>query len=1623
MNESPEAKAPPPAVPPPPSKAEAAAGASPPASPVATSRRATDPLLYMPRWWRNTTALTLLLLLALATWFAAKQAPHSDMFRPIGLWEMGRADWWAYPLERNAFKRMVVRGDLSSVYALPDGQHIWAVGEAGLIIHSGDGGRTWQQQRPVRGDANGATRSASLDVWLGWLPSAQAQSQSSQPNDLQKQQQLVPANKAADTLPNAPANVVVRPVSPDEALKAAATATAVSEADLKKAQAPRRVQPVAKKVVAAPAGKAVAKAASAPVAGASSPEVSPPPRPSGEADLTSVYFVSATTGWAVGSDGAVLATRNGGGTWVAQNSGSRAWLSGVHFASDGLSGWAIGGAGTVLSSQDGGNTWVAQNSGVTTFLTAVHFARDARTGWIVGMDGTALGTRDGGATWTALVSGTDELLYGVFFADDARRGWAVGSSTVRSTSDGGQSWVVQSSGTREILSAVHFLSDARTGWAVGRGGALQRTRDGGKTWVESNSGTTSPLAGVRFSADGISGWVVGDDGTLLSTHDGGDSWVAQSGGNKVSFNGLHFAGDMLRGWVVGNDGTLLSTRDGGSIWSSQSGGSRESLNAVRFADDALRGWAVGGGGTVLQTRDGGSNWVVQASGTKQSLYGVHFADDALKGWVVGTAGTVLSTGDAGIAWTKQVTRTITQLHGVYFGRDALTGWVVGPGGTVLGTRDAGSTWSVQASGSTEWLRGVRFADDARDGWVVGGSGKVLHTSDGGNTWRPQRSGTAAGLNAVHVADDARRVWAAGDGGTVLSTRDGGNTWVTHASGTGSFLTAVQFAGDAQRGWAVGDRGTVLRTLDGGSTWNEPAQYRIYWAPWYFALLTVVLAMLAALVALVEPSVKGSRPADVEATPGGAATTLSSDQPVLDKTADRLGYSAAVEALSSFIRNRATEPRVTIAVSGEWGTGKSSIMRMLQSDLESAGFRTAWFNAWHQQQEGRQLTALFNTIRSQAVPRWWGSQFVAALRVRSRLIWGRGLFYKLVAVASAAGCALLLGDLLGDGASAAWANLRANVQHHVLQQQQTAITGASLAKLDPTHKPAPAAAASAPTGGVALPQAAAPADPCTDDARRRTHRKAEPVRLAVYCALKRNYVWDQGEDGSRCGVDRPTQPDVAKRCIFDSAADLIATLDKQDKDGVQELWPSEKTAIRAAAETLPPPPLFRWLENSLLGGLAGFIAILFTKGVSVYGLQLMAPLRALLAGADKDKDSGKESAGTVERYRGEFGLLCDALDGRLVIFIDDLDRCAPATVNGILEMTNYLADVGRCFVVIGAAIERVKASIVSPVGVEDKDAYANEYLRKLIHIELPVPLRRAELEELLRDRKQDAAAPFATRWRRFVQIGFRVVCAAAVVGALGGIFAIGKFLHDAGNGTDQHILPRPLAQVAGERVDAAPASALDAPLKAPTLKPEPTAREVGLSASASPARPWSAGVVGLLVVAAGLAWRWYRRNRDSVLIALGGALRPLDSNEFMQALRIWNPVVIEHDPTPRHVKRFYNRARLFAAYANEEARATGQAAADDAALVAMAALHHVEPAYLERMRRSVAEAEASHADLGRVLSALPAELGLEQSTQAGATAFAQCFVTAWRAHLSAFKQQPSSAQIQSFMDRVRGIHVR
>jgi photosystem II stability/assembly factor-like uncharacterized protein len=137
-----------------------------------------------------------------------------------------------------------------------------------------------------------------------------------------------------------------------------------------------------------------------------------PSASSGQAPaLAAVQFVDPRHGWAAGA-GRVLATTDGGRTWIRQYGGS-ADLDQVDFT-DRQHGWAIGGD-TLLRTTDGGATWTPLPQSCSSQLISVHFV-SATAGYAIRISASGLAqaglftsvpsgslvrTTDGGATWTA----------------------------------------------------------------------------------------------------------------------------------------------------------------------------------------------------------------------------------------------------------------------------------------------------------------------------------------------------------------------------------------------------------------------------------------------------------------------------------------------------------------------------------------------------------------------------------------------------------------------------------------------------------------------------------------------------------------------------------------------------------------------------------------------------------------------------------------------------------------------------------------------------------------------------------------------------------------------------------------------------------------------------------------------------------------------------------------------------------------------------------------------------------------------------------------------------------------------------------------------------------------------
>jgi photosystem II stability/assembly factor-like uncharacterized protein len=69
--------------------------------------------------------------------------------------------------------------------------------------------------------------------------------------------------------------------------------------------------------------------------------------------LYAVRFLNASTGYAVGDEGVILKTKNGGNNWEMQSSGTNSDLNSIFFI-DVNTGYAVGAEGCILKTINGG---------------------------------------------------------------------------------------------------------------------------------------------------------------------------------------------------------------------------------------------------------------------------------------------------------------------------------------------------------------------------------------------------------------------------------------------------------------------------------------------------------------------------------------------------------------------------------------------------------------------------------------------------------------------------------------------------------------------------------------------------------------------------------------------------------------------------------------------------------------------------------------------------------------------------------------------------------------------------------------------------------------------------------------------------------------------------------------------------------------------------------------------------------------------------------------------------------------------------------------------------------------------------------------------------------------------
>lgn len=231
---------------------------------------------------------------------------------------------------------------------------------------------------------------------------------------------------------------------------------------------------------------------------------------------------------AAGEHGVILLSDDDGKSFhQARTVPTQALLTSLSFIND-KQGWAVGHDGVVLHTEDGGNTWTLQREDLQADnpLLSVRF-KDAQHGLAVGLFGTAVQTSDGGKTWTPLsVESGEESDHHLnfIFGDGTPMLYLAGEAgLIYRSADGGASWTtVKTSNIGSFWTGIQLNSGRLL--AAGQRGHLFSSDDQGLTWAEIPSGTDQSLTDIVQSTDGTI-LITGLAGVTLSSTDNGKTFT------------------------------------------------------------------------------------------------------------------------------------------------------------------------------------------------------------------------------------------------------------------------------------------------------------------------------------------------------------------------------------------------------------------------------------------------------------------------------------------------------------------------------------------------------------------------------------------------------------------------------------------------------------------------------------------------------------------------------------------------------------------------------------------------------------------------------------------------------------------------------------------------------------------------------------------------------------------------------------------------------------------------------------------------------------------------------------------------------------------------------------------
>jgi len=290
-----------------------------------------------------------------------------------------------------------------------------------------------------------------------------------------------------------------------------------------------------------------------------------------EDEFFSVYFINKDEGWFGGGYGTIYHTTDGGETWEVQRKEEKVRdIRSLYFI-DSQRGWATGENGLIIFTTDGGKNWnnyVILREKVD--YDFIYFDED-NTGWLLSPRYLFKST-DGGIVWKGVdIPDSTDQLKDMAILDDGYA-YAVGlNAAIIKTTDEGSSWKYVTSGTESGEDIVNIKFFDKNNWVrLNWNRKIQKTSDGGKNWTVISNNPFFSKNIIFYNKELF--WATAYDGfrsRIYHSTDGGKSWVVQKKFENVVPKKILFI-NSKKGFIVGRynyrmnfRGVIIRTIDGG----------------------------------------------------------------------------------------------------------------------------------------------------------------------------------------------------------------------------------------------------------------------------------------------------------------------------------------------------------------------------------------------------------------------------------------------------------------------------------------------------------------------------------------------------------------------------------------------------------------------------------------------------------------------------------------------------------------------------------------------------------------------------------------------------------------------------------------------------------------------------------------------------------------------------------------------------------------------------------------------------------------------------------------------------------------------------------------------------